>query len=283
MSADLVVDAGQQEARAARVAELARGVRENVVRMCRTAGKGYAGQGLELAEIVSCLFGDVMRGEAGSWRDRFVLSTGHDAIALYAVLERFGVYRLDDLLSYGLDGTEIDESPLEGAPGFEVTGGSLGQGLSQAVGMALAARVRGIDARVYCVVSDGELQEGQVWEALMSAPHFRLDNLVVLIDNNDMQADGQVAAIMTVEPVHERLAAFGYAVERLDGHDVPALLGALDRARTTTGRPTALVCDTIPGKGSPTMEAFRRVHYVNAPDQTWAVALEEIRASGDTA
>jgi transketolase len=270
MSTDLATDA-----------ELARGVRENVVRMCRTAGKGYAGQGLELADIVSCLFGDVMRREdGGSWRDRFVLSTGHDAIALYAVLERFGVYRLDDLLSYGLDGTEIDESPLEEAPGFEITGGSLGQGLSQAVGMALAARVRRDDVRVYCAVSDGELQEGQVWEALMSAPHFRLDNLVVLIDNNDMQADGQVSAIMTVEPVHERLAAFGYAVERLDGHDIPALLGALDQARRTSGRPTALVCDTVPGKGSPTMEAFRRVHYVNAPDQTWALALEEIRASG---
>jgi len=265
--------------RAESVKALARSTRQIVVDMCTPTGQGYAGQGMELADILACLYGSVMRRSAdGSLRDRFVLSTGHSAIGLFAVLGALGEYDMAELVTYGSDGTRIEESPLAGTPGFEITGGSLGQGLSQAVGMALAARVLGADIRIFCEVSDGELQEGQVWEAVMAASHHRVDNLVMVVDHNDMQADGRTADIMTVEPVHERLAAFGWWVERLDGHDVEGLLAALDRAVDIRDRPAALVCDTLPGKGSPTLEQFRRVHYVRAEPSVWVAARADLDA-----
>lgn len=260
-----------------RVRVLAAAVRRLVVEMCVTNGQGYVGQGLELADILACLYGPVMRRRPdGTLQDRFVLSTGHDAIALFAVLGRLGVYDREELLTYGVDGSRIEESPLSGTPGFEITGGSLGQGLSQALGLALAGRIRGDDVRVFCEVSDGELQEGQVWEAVMAAAHHRVDNLVVLIDANDMQADGRTADIMAVEPIDGRFASFGWWVERVDGHDVVGLLAALDRAIAVEGRPAVLVCDTVPGKGSATLEAYRRVHYVRAAPEVWAAALNEL-------
>jgi transketolase len=263
--------------RSERVKALALSTRKIVVDMCTPSGQGYAGQGMELADILACLYGSVLRRDAdGSLRDRFVLSTGHSAIGLFAVLGALGEYDLGELITYGSDGTPIEESPLAGTRGFEITGGSLGQGLSQAVGMALAARVLGADTRVFCEVSDGELQEGQVWEAVMAASHHRVDNLVMLVDHNDMQADGRTADIMTVEPVHERLTAFGWWVQRLDGHDVEGLLTALDQAVGVRDKPAALVCDTLPGKGSPTLEQFRRVHYVRAEPSVWAAARADL-------
>jgi len=250
------------------------------VEMCATTGQGYVGQALELADILACLYGSVMRRRPdGTLQDRFVLSTGHDAIGLYAVLGCLGTYERQELLTYGTDGSRIEESPLSGTPGFEITGGSLGQGLSQALGLALASRLRGEDVRVFCEVSDGELQEGQVWEAVMAATHFRVDNLVMVVDDNDMQADGRTADIMTVEPIEDRLAAFGWWVERVDGHDVETLLGGLARSVAVQGRPAALVCETVPGKGSQTLEGYRRVHYVRAGADVWAAALSELKDS----
>lgn len=263
------------------IESLAQRARRLVVKMCATTGQGYAGQGMELADMLACLYGSTMRrGTDGALRDRFVLSTGHDAIALFAILGALGDYDERDLLTYGTDGSAIEESPLSGTPGFEITGGSLGQGLSQALGMALAARAFGRDDRVFCEVSDGELQEGQVWEAVMAASHLRVDNLVVLVDHNDMQADGRTADIMGVEPVVDRFASFGWWAERLNGHDVPGLLAALDRAIAVEGQPAVLVCDTIPGKGSTTLEQFRRVHYVRAEPEVWAAALAEVEGIG---
>ena len=162
------------------IGERARAIRRTVIEMCRGRGQGYAGQGLGLADLVACLFFQEMRDGL----DRFVLSTGHSAIVLFAALHEQGLYELDELRTYGMDGSRIEESPLEGTPGFEITGGSLGQGLSQAVGIALGERLQGRNARVYCLVSDGELQEGQTWEACMAASHYRLHNLVLLVDNN---------------------------------------------------------------------------------------------------
>src|SRR5262245_617779 len=164
-----------------------------------------------------------------------------------------------------MDGSRIEESPLEGTPGFEITGGSLGQGLSQAVGMALGERLAGRDGRVYCLLSDGELQEGQVWEAAMAGGHYRLDNLVAMVDNNEMQADGATAEVMTVEPVDVKLAAFGFAVRRLDANRLEDVLDAFRFARSERGRPTALVCNTLPGKGGPSFETYAKVHYIRAP------------------
>jgi transketolase len=253
------------------LAERAHRIRRTVIRMCAGRGQGYAGQGLALADLMACLYFRELRDH-----DHFVLSTGHSAIAVFAALHERGLYELEELETYGMDGSRIEESPLEGTPGFEITGGSLGQGVSQAVGMALGERIRGTDGRVYCIVSDGELQEGQVWEAAMAAGHHRLDNLVVLVDNNRMQADGATADVMTVEPVPEKFSAFGFAARRIDANAFDEILDALDEARATRGKPTALVCDTLPGKGVPSFEVYEKVHYIRAEPAVWKRALDEL-------
>jgi transketolase len=188
------------------------------------------------------------------------------------------LYSEEELLTYGMPGSRIEESPLEGIPGFEITGGSLGQGLSQAIGMALAARMRGEDTTIYCLLSDGELQEGQVWEAAMSAGHYRLGNLVVLVDNNGMQADGNTAEVMTVEPVPAKFEAFGFDAVRIDANDHAELLSHLPEGGVTRDRPLALVCENLPGKGVPSFEQYAKVHYIRAPKETWELALAELDA-----
>jgi transketolase len=251
-------------------------IRRRVIDMCRERGQGYAGQGLALADVLAHLYFRVMRRSPdGSFLDRFVLSTGHSAIGLFATLGELGLYDPAELRSYGSAGSRIEESPLEGTPGFEVTAGSLGQGLSQAVGMALGERLRGSGARVYCLLSDGELQEGQVWEAAMSASHFGLGNLVALIDNNHMQADGAPADVMAVEPVDERLRAFGFTVERIDAHDHAALRRVLP-GDSQAGRPAAVILETVPGKGVPSFEQHHKVHYLRLEPAVWEQALAEL-------
>jgi transketolase len=264
-------------------AELARhahGIRRRVLEMCRGRGQGYAGQGLALADLMACLYHqELRRGDDGGYRDALVISTGHSAIALFAVLGELGVYEAEELATYGMDGSRIEESPLEGLPGFEITGGSLGQGLSQAVGIALAERLAGSGNRVFCLVSDGELQEGQTWEAAMAAGHHRLEDLVVLIDNNRTQADGLTASVMGVEPVPEKFAAFGFAAQRVDAHDVDALLAAFAQARATRDRPTAIVLETTLAKGVPCLEEYRNTHYIRVEDAVWVQALAELEAA----
>jgi transketolase len=258
------------------LAETALRIRRRVINMCRGRGQGYAGQGLALADVLAHLYFDAMRRNPdGSYLDRFVLSTGHSAIGLFATLGELGLYDDEELRTYGMNGSRIEESPLEGTPGFEITGGSLGQGLSQAVGMALGERLRGSGARVYCLLSDGELQEGQVWEAAMSASHYGLGNLVALIDNNRMQADGAPADVMSVEPVDERFRAFGFDAKRISAHDHAALSAALPGDMQAT-KPTALVLETIPGKGVPTFENHHKVHYLRLAPEVWEQALAEL-------
>ena len=254
------------------LAARAHSIRRTVVQMCMGRGQGYAGQGLALAELVAALyFGELRRD-----RDHLVLSTGHSAIALFAGLRELGVYELEELETYGMDDSRIEESPLEGTPGFEITGGSLGQGLSQAVGMALGERLLGRDGRVYCLLSDGELQEGQVWEAAMCAGHYRLDNLVALVDDNRMQADGATAEVMNVEPIVDKFAAFGFAARRIDANDLAQVVDAFAWARAEKRRPVALVCETLPGKGVPSFEVYEKVHYIRAEREVWERALAEL-------
>lgn len=265
------------------LAGIALQIRRTVVRMCAPRGQGYAGQGLALADIMAHLFFRAMRRDQhGEFLDRFVLSTGHSAIALFAALGVLGLYEPSELETYGTEGSRIEESPLEGTPGFEITGGSLGQGLSQAVGIALGERLRGSDATVYCLLSDGELQEGQTWEALMAAAHHRLGNLVVLVDNNRIQADGLTAEVMNVEPVPAKLAAFGVDATRIDPHDHTVLAARLPSGGTRSDRPIALVCQTVPGKGVPSFEAYRRVHYIRAERSVWDTALAELELRSET-
>ncbi len=269
-------------ATAADMTEIATRIRLRVLDMCSGRGQGYAGQGLALADVLAHLYFRVMRRrEDGSYLDRFVLSTGHSAVGLFATLGEAGFYSQDELHTYGQPGSPIEESPLQGTPGFEVTAGSLGQGLSQAVGIALGERLRDSGAQVYCLLSDGELQEGQVWEAAMSASHHRLGNLTVLVDNNNMQADGVTSEIMSVEPVAERLTAFGFRTVRIDGHDHAALAEALPAAGSARAagsaasgdRPRAIVLQTTPGKGVPVFEQHHKVHYLRLEPEAWADAI----------
>lgn len=262
------------------IAELAREIRRVVLIMCAGRGQGYAGQGLGLADVMADLFGRALRRRPdGTRRDRFVLSTGHSAIALYATLGALGEYELDELAGYGRDGSRIEESPLEDLPGFEITAGALGQGLSQALGIALGERQQQRDTTVYCLVSDGELQEGQVWEAAMAAGHHGVGNLIVLIDNNAMQADGATAEVMGVEPVTEKFRAFGFDAVRVDGHDLVALAAHIPIGGRSADRPLAVVLETTPGRGVRSFENFRKAHYIRADDATWQQALAELSAS----
>jgi transketolase len=261
---------------------LARSIRRIVVQMCLRRGQGYAGQGLGLADVMAELYGRAIRRDAdGRDIDRFVLSTGHSAIALFATLGALGRYELDELEGYGTDGSRIEESPLEGTPGFEITGGSLGQGLSQAVGIAIGERMKGRDTTVYCLISDGELQEGQIWEAAMFAGHYGLGNLVVLVDDNRMQADGATADIMTVEPITQKFAAFGFAAVGVDAHDPAALRETIPGGGRVGDRPLAVILRTVPGHGAPTLERYRNVHYIRTDDAVWRAALSEIDAGCD--
>jgi transketolase len=257
---------------------VAHDIRETAVRMCVRRGQGYAGQALALADLMAHLFFRAIRRTPDGQLDRFVLSTGHSAIALFAVLGRLGVYTDEELSYYGMPGSRIEESPLGGTPGFEITGGSLGQGLSQAVGMAIGERLKGNDITIYCLVSDGELQEGQIWEAVMAAGHHHLGNLVVLIDNNRMQADGDTAAVMTVEPVAQKFEAFGFDAVSIDGNDHAELFEAIPLGGTPHSRPLAVVCETLPGKGVPSFERYRKVHYIRAAADVWETALRELEA-----
>jgi transketolase len=251
-------------------------IRRCVIEMCKAAGQGYAGQGLELADIMAVVFHDEMRRDAnGQYIDRFILSTGHSAIALYAALWSVCAYELETLRSYGLDGTEIEESPLDDIAGFEVTGGSLGQGPSQAVGIALGEKMAGRSAKVLCEVSDGELQEGAVWEAFMFAGAHRLSNLTFLVDNNGEQADGRSVDVLDIGPLAPKFEAFGLTAIEVNGHDIPDLRRAFATRREMSG-PVAIICKTIPGYGVVAFDRFSRVHYVRTEPEIWEEASREL-------
>lgn len=258
---------------------LATRIRLNVLEICRQRG-GYAGQGIALADIAACLYFDEMRPDDAGWfHDRFVLSNGHDAIMTYGALAEHGSYTMQDLRTYNADGTKIDQSPIEGQLGFEITAGSLGQGPSQAAGIAYGERLKGSDKRIYCLFSDGELQEGNVWEAAMFAGHQRLSNLVYIIDNNDLQATGATSDVLTVEPVPEKFESFGFATRRVDGNDIEAILAAFAEAKIVTDKPYVMVCDTRLFRGVDCLEAaLPMAHYVAATTADWDAGVAELTA-----
>ncbi len=252
-------------------------IRRNVLDICMQRG-GYAGQGVALADIAACLYFDELRPDDEGWfHDRFVNSNGHDAIMTYAALAEHGAYRLEELRTYNENGSAIDQSPIEGALGFEITAGSLGQGPSQAAGIAWGERRKGSDKRVYCLFSDGELQEGNVWEAAMFAGHQKLSNLVYIIDNNDLQATGNTREILGVEPVPEKFEAFGFAAKRVNGNRVSDILAAFEEAKSIADRPYALVCDTKLFEGVDCLQAaLPTAHYVAKGSADWAAGLQEL-------
>jgi transketolase len=255
-------------------------VRRNVIKQARGKGEGYVGQGLGSADMLTALYFHEMRYDANKpdWpdRDRFLLSTGHYSIVLWATLTAMGLYPEEMLTTYGADESPFGMSAVANTPGVEVTGGSLSMGLSQAIGMALGARYQEKDFRVFNFMSDGELQEGATWEAAMSASHFMLDNLIVLIDVNGVQADGRMAGIMTIEPIEDKWHAFGWQTTRIDGNDMAALVTALHEARERNGKPKVIICDTLMGKGVPFIEQRDKGHFVRVEADEWELALAEL-------
>jgi transketolase len=206
---------------------------------------GYAGQGVALSDFGACLYFDEMRSDGKGWyHDRFINSNGHDTIINFAAMAEMGIYTMEELRTMGADGSPIDQSPIEGARGFEITSGSLGTGVSQAAGIALGERIKGNDKRIYCLLSDGELHEGSVWEAFMFAAHHKLSNFMIIIDNNDLGATGKTSDVLAVEPVPEKLEAFGFHARRINGNSIPEILDAFAEAKTIKDKPYALVADT---------------------------------------
>ena len=258
----------------------AKNLRRHVLRMGEVVGQGYVGQGLDIADLLAVLYFHELRYDPArlDWpdRDRFVLSIGHYSIGLYAALAEAGILPVEELDTYGSDGSRLEMSGSEWTPGFEMTGGSLGHGLSQAVGMVLGIRLDGRDARIFNLLSDGDLQEGATWEAAMAGGHYRLDHLYAFVDCNNQQADGAPSRVMTVESVHEKWAAFGWHTQRIDGNDIEAILGALDEARITKGRPHAIVLDTLMGKGVPLFEQREKNHFIRVDPGEWGLARQQL-------
>ncbi|MDE2760391.1 MAG: thiamine pyrophosphate-dependent enzyme [Paracoccaceae bacterium] len=252
-------------------------IRHNVLEICRQRG-GYAAQGVALADIAACLYFDELRPDNEGWyHDRFVLSNGHDAIMTYSVLAETGHYTMAELRTYNVDGTKVDQSPIEGQLGFEITAGSLGQGPSQAAGLAWGLRQQGLDQRVYCLFSDGELQEGNVWEGIMFAAHQKLDNLCFIVDNNDMQASGHAADVMGVEPVDDKFTAFGFQARRISGTDMAELLDTFEEARNTKNKPFVMICDTRLWDGIDCLQrALPIAHYTAQSAVDWDMGMKEI-------
>jgi len=242
-----------------RLREKAREIRRHIITMVGAAGSGHPGGSLSAADIVTALYFEVMRIDPRrpGWpeRDRFVLSKGHAAPVLYAALAERGYFPVASLPSLRQTGSPLQGHPdMRKVPGVEMSTGSLGQGLSAANGMALAGKLDGRDYRVFVMLGDGEIQEGQVWEAAMAAAHYKLDNVIAFLDHNGLQIDGPVTEIMSPEPVADKWRAFGWDVQEIDGHDMAAILAAVARAGEVQGKPSIIVARTIKGKGCSFME-----------------------------
>ena len=259
--------------------ETARKLRVAIVKALHKSQSGHTGGSLSAIDMVTALYFYKMRHNPAepSWegRDRFVLSKGHAAPAQYVALAEAGYFPKEDLMLLRRLGSHLQGHPdSKGTPGVEVPTGSLGQGLSMAAGMALGLRLDGKENRVYALLGDGELQEGQVWEAAMSSAHYRLDNLCAMVDANGLQIDGEVAKVMNVAPITDKFRAFGWHVVEIDGHDMAAIIGALDGAETAKGAPTMIVARTVKGKGVSFFENKASYHGVPPSDEELPRALD---------
>jgi transketolase len=260
--------------------QLAYRIRRNVLTQARGKGQGYVGQGLGSADIFAVVYGSVLkwRPDELKWedRDRFLLSIGHYSIATYAALAEYGIYSQDNLKTYCDDGSILDMSANEYAPGFEITGGALGHGLSLAVGMALGGRYQRKDYRIINLLSDGELNEGSTWEAAMCAGSFKLDKLAALVDVNNVMADGHASEVLKSEPITDKWEAFGWHVQRVNGNDIQALMLAFDNLALVRDKPQVIVCDTLMGKGVPFIETREKAHFVRVDANEWELAQEQL-------
>jgi transketolase len=259
----------------------ARLLRIEILKMLTEAGSGHTGGSLSAADIVTALYFSKMRHDPANpqWkeRDRFILSKGHAAPVLYAALALTGYFDKSLLKTLRKLGSPLQGHPCSWKlPGVEISTGSLGQGLSIANGIAMGLRMDGLSSRVYCLLGDGETQEGQVWEAAMTASHYRLDNLCAIIDNNGLQIDGHCCDVMHIEPLVKKWEAFGWHVIDINGHAMEAVLNALNEAETVKDKPTMIVARTIKGKGVSFFEGKVEYHGLAPTPQELEMALKEL-------
>jgi len=261
--------------------KMAKQLRRHVITMIATAGSGHPGGSLSAADIVTALYFKVMRHDPKKpqWpdRDRFVLSKGHAAPILYAALAESGYFPLEELSTLRkLDSRLQGHTDRTLTPGVEMSAGSLGQGLSYGIGIALAGRLDKRDYQVYVLLGDGECDEGQVWEAAMFAPHHGVDNLTAIVDHNDLQLSGRVCDIMGLEPLVDKWRAFNWHVLEINGHDMGEILKALKKAREIKGKPTVIIAHTVKGKGVSFMEGNVDFHGKAPTAQEAEIALKEL-------
>ena len=261
----------------------ARQVRRNIITMTAKAGAGHPGGSLSCTEAMVALYFDVMNVNVDDPRnpdrDRFVMSKGHCSPAVYPVLALRGFFPVEELKMFRrIDGHMSGHVEMKHVNGVDMSTGSLGQGISTAVGMALAGKIQNKDYRVYSILGDGEVAEGQVWEAFMSAAKYKLDNLCAVVDVNGLQIDGRTCDVMPTEPLDEKFAAFGAHVIKIDGHDLDAIQAAFAEARTVKGKPTVILAKTVKGKGISFMENNAGWHGKAPNAEQYAIAKAELEA-----
>ncbi|MCI8763078.1 MAG: transketolase [Lachnospiraceae bacterium] len=270
-----------------RLQQIANEVRKGIIEGVHSAKAGHPGGSLSAADVFTYLYFEEMnidpKEPVMEERDRFVLSKGHNAPGFYSVLAQRGFFPVEDLKTLRHTGSYLQGHPdMKHIPGVDMSSGSLGQGISAAVGMALSAKMDNRSYRVYTLLGDGELEEGQVWEAAMFAGHRKLDNLVVIVDNNGLQIDGRIEDVCSPYPIDRKFEAFNFHVIRVaDGNDFDQLKAAFDEARNTKGMPTAIVMKTVKGKGVSYMENNVSWHGKAPNDEEYAVAMEELEKAGE--
>lgn len=258
------------------------GIRKNIIEMIYSASSGHPGGALSMTELVTALYFSELKNISvenpkNEDRDRLILSKGHGSAALYAVLAEKGFIPKENLKSF----RKID-SNLQGHPdmnkisGVDMSSGSLGQGLSVANGIAIAGKLNKKNYRVYCIMGDGEIEEGQVWEAAMSSSHYKLDNICVIVDNNNLQIDGTIDKVMSPYPIDKKFESFGFNVINIDGHNFNEILEAFEKARSTKGKPTAIIAKTIKGKGVSFMENNAGWHGKAPNEEEYNIAIKEL-------
>lgn len=262
--------------------KIANRVRQNIIKLVYSAGSGHPGGSLSIADIITYLYFEEMKNidiknPKNPDRDRFVLSKGHCAPALYSVLKEKGILTEENMKDFRqVNGILQGHPDMKHIPGIDMTTGSLGQGLSAACGMCIAGKLDKKNYRVYCVLGDGEIEEGQIWEAAMSASHYKLDNLCAIIDNNNLQIDGEIGNVLSPYPIDEKFKSFGFNVININGNDFDEIEIAMDEAKKCKGKPTAIIAKTTKGKGVSYMENKAEWHGKAPNDEQYTQALKEL-------
>ena len=256
-------------------------IRQGVLKAVYSAKSGHPGGSLSIAEILAVLYFNQMnideKNPKAKGRDRLVLSKGHTAPALYSALALRGFFDMDELSNFRNINSNLQGHPdMKNIPGVDASTGSLGQGLSIANGMALGSKQDSEGVRVYCICGDGEIQEGQIWEAAMTASHYKLDNLCLIIDNNNLQIDGKVSEVMSIYPIDEKFRSFGFETINVDGHNIQELISAFEYAKKVKGRPTAIIANTVKGKGVSFMENEASWHGKAPNEEQYKQAMQDL-------